>query len=94
MGAEFCSTTFTAKTSKQVKEKHDELVEQAQYDHGHSGYSGSFAESPGVTVLPAEFDSVENAEEYIDENAKKWENSLAVRIKGTDTWVIGGVFSS
>lgn len=94
MGAEFCCETITAKTAKQVKTKHDELVKQAQYDNGHSGYSGSFAESPGVTVSDQEFDDIEAAEEYIDETAKKWENSIAVRIKGTDTWVIGGVFSS
>lgn len=82
-----------AKTAKQVEKAHDQLVKQAQYDHGHAGYSGTFAESPGVTVSSLEFDNEEEAEEYLNENTKKWENAIAVRIKGTDTWVIGGVFS-
>jgi hypothetical protein len=94
MGAEFMTETITAKTSKEVKAKHDELVERDQYDHGHAGYSGTFAESPGVTISDYEAKDAEDAEQYIDDNAKKWENSIAVRIKGTDEWVIGGVFSS
>lgn len=94
MGAEFVTETITAKTAKQVEKKHDELVEQAQYDHGHAGYTGSFAESPGVTIATYEAKDEDDAEQYIDDNANKWENSIAVRVKGTDTWVIGGVFSS
>ena len=33
-----------------LRKRHDKMVEQAQYDHGHSGYSGTIAESQGLKV--------------------------------------------
>lgn len=94
MGAEFACNKIKAKTRNEVTKIYDELVATAKYDHGHSGYTGSFAESPGLTIVGQEFDTVEEAQDYIDNNAKKWENSIAVRIKDSDVWFVGGVFSS
>ena len=55
-----------------------DLVSQAQYDHGHSGYSGTIAEKNDFTVIPlpehkdpqdyAE-ELMENGDERIDD---KW----------------------
>ena len=93
MGADYDIAKVKARSSREVHECHDKLVESCRYEHGHGGYSGTFAESPGVTFVDREFVSFQEAEEYIMKNAQKWENSLAVRIRDTDTWVIGGLFS-
>lgn len=94
MGAEFQTYEVTAKDKKELKKKYNALVKEALYDHGHSGYTGSIAESAGLTIVEEEL-SEEEAETYIDENAKKWENTLAVKIKDKeDQWLIGGVYSS
>lgn len=95
MGAEFVCEKVKAREPVQLESIHDGLVSQAQYDYGHAGYTGSFAESPGLTIITSiEFDDEQTAEDYIYDNAKKWENALAVRIKGTNDWLIGGCFSS
>lgn len=94
MGAEFITEKIEAKNSIEVKKRHDALVKQAQYDNGHSGYTGSFAESPGVTVASFEALTEDDAVEYIDKTCQKWENAIAVRIKDTDNWIIGGCFSA
>lgn len=94
MGAEFETYKVKAKNSNELKKEYESLVEQAQYDHGHSGYTGSIAESAGLTISSEEL-SEEEAEEFIDNNTKKWGNSLAVKIKDTeDQWLIGGIYSS
>jgi hypothetical protein len=94
MGAQIQITTVEAEDKKQLKDQYDALVESALYDHGHAGYTGSFAESPGLTILEKEFEDEDKAEEYILDHCCKWENSLAARVKGTNTWVVGGLFSS
>jgi hypothetical protein len=45
-------TTFecTAKGDS-VREAYDEAVRQAQYDYGHSGYTGTIAECDGYVVI-------------------------------------------
>ncbi len=94
MGAEFICEKVQAKNKIDLIKIHDSLVKQAKYDYGHSGYTGSFAESPGLTIAAIEFESENGAEEYLCNHAKKWENSIAVKIKNTEYWLIGGVFSS
>ena len=37
---------------KTAKKAFADLVSQAQYDHGHSGYSGTIAEKNNFTMIP------------------------------------------
>lgn len=76
---------------------------QDEYDYGHAGYTGTFAEVPGVTIVrepgsnsPKTFPTAQAAEQYCEEHAEKWEPALAVRFKdydGNERWMIAA-FSS
>jgi len=82
MGAEFDYHTCGKMTPDEVKAEFRKVKEQREWDHGHGGYSGTFAETPGVTVTTKEFPSPDAAYEYLDgEACEKWENAVAVRIK-------------
>ena len=94
MGSSFEVYEVTANNDLELEVKYVSLVEKALYDHGHSGYSGTIAESPGLTVVTEYSGDSVSSEEYIMENAKKWENSLAIQIKGSNRWLIGGWYSS
>lgn len=99
MGAEYDERIFDAKGLKAAKREVKETIEACQYAHGHSGYTGSFAECPGVSFDPQIWDTVELAREYIDEHALKWENAIMTRFyegeaDGGIRWIVGGIFSS
>ena len=49
MGADTFTTRAKGKTPK---EAFAAALDQAQYDHGHSGYSGTIAEKHAFTVIP------------------------------------------
>lgn len=72
-------------------------VKQAQYDCGHAGYTGTIAESAGLTITDKVFKSEVAAEEWLEENVKKWENTLVVLVepeKKEPFWMWGGLYSS
>ena len=84
---------YTVKCKKnELKEKANELRNEARYDHGHSGYSGTIAEDNGQLTIYSEVMTEREAEDHIYENAQKWENSLAIPL-GNDVWMIGGCYS-
>jgi len=90
MGAEYQQIEMDHKpTQNELKD----IIENAEYDYGHAGYTGSFAECPGFTFSKEKFGSVKDAEDWLYENTQKWEDALIVETK-TGQWVIGGVFSS
>ncbi len=73
-------------------------VEQALYDNGHGGYTGSIAEDSGdpIKIKDLSFETIDAAGQWLDENAEKWGPSIAV--KAVDhafepVWVVGGVYS-
>ena len=78
---------------------YDQLVDNAAWECGHGGYTGSFAEASGTLGFPAAgtFPNLRAAELWLDDHAQKWEAGLAVPFK-TDTdgihWAIGAVCSS
>lgn len=88
MSAEFNFTKLLAKTKDEALHEGFDLIEQAAYDYGHSGYTGSFAECDGVEFVYADvynsvmkrFDSVDAAEEYLDRTALKWGPMLIVAV--------------
>lgn len=93
MGCEFNFEALKATKAVEAVAEGNALIEQAAYEHGHSGYSGSFAEADGVELRPEEFDTLEAAEEWLDENCQKWEAALIVRVKN-GPYVMGAQCSS
>ena len=99
MGAEYDERIFDAKGLKAAKREVEAAIKECQYAHGHSGYTGTFAECPGTTFNPTVFGSVEKARTYINEKAVKWEDAVLTRFYepegiGGIRWIVGGVFSS
>jgi len=78
------------------------IHEQACYDYGHAGYSGTFAEKPNVIyhkTIP-QFTNYQEAENWIKENNDKWEPADAVvvvdanRPKGEERFIVAGGWCS
>jgi hypothetical protein len=98
MGAEF--DYFRTKTSdrKLLLKEYESLVDDSRYENGHGGYTGTFAESPGLTVRGEVFTNEDDAEEFLLNKARKWDDTLAVLVRpeggGDPYYVMGGWFSS
>jgi len=94
MGAQFNCVTLKATTDEAAKAEALEVIEQAAYDYGHAGYSGSFAECSDATLCTSPTHEGEaEAEKWLSENCQKWENALVVK---TDrgTYLMGAWCSS
>jgi len=93
MGVEFQDETVTAKNEKELRMVYETLIEDAAHEYGHGSYSGTIKEGSGLTILKIEL-SRDEAIKYIATNAKKWEDTLAIKvIDKVDTWVLGGWYS-
>ena len=77
-----------------VKAKFREACEEARYQYGHGGYTGTIAEMSGVgKVKDLLLPTAQEAEDYVVDNHDKWEPAMAVSFKledGTFGWVVGG----
>jgi hypothetical protein len=95
MGAEFDYFVSSAKTKADVKEEFDSYCDNAAYEDGHS-YSGRLNMCNGLEFHDKVLDSEDEAYEYVDSVAQKWENAVAVQFKDGKSvkWFIGGVCSS
>jgi hypothetical protein len=51
MGASFASEIVKAKDKQELRTKFRELCDDARYMHGHGGYTGTFAEKDGISIL-------------------------------------------
>jgi hypothetical protein len=75
---------------KTAKEAFGLVVEQAQYDHGHSGYSGTIAEKHTFTMIPLleNKDPEDYAEQLIrdsdDRVDDKWGPAGCIEVPLTD----------
>lgn len=67
------------------------MIETAKYDHGHAGYSGSWAECDGVKIRSEVFDCGYEAKQWLDANAEKWGPMLIVKLN--DGWAFGACCS-
>ncbi len=97
MGAMFETFTTEDHGNTDLKRVYHDEVETACHENGHGGYSGTFAESPGLTIRAETFHNGDAAYEFLEENTRKWENAWAVRFTGEDNalyWLVGGWFSS
>ncbi len=96
MGAEYCQETISAKTDKEAQEAFMGLVAECEYDHGHSGYSGTFAEKTELTILPPpkgrNFWSPEELEHH-EAGEDKWGPAVGGKISDTE-YFVGGWCSS
>ena len=103
MGAQFNFTVVSddhtdgkPMNTTQLNEWFDEVVEDARYDHGHAGYTGTWAEAQGLSVRSEIFDSVEAASNWLESHAEKWGPALAVRVVAgpLKAWAVGAWCSS
>ena len=72
MGCETNFKVLSAKTASDAIAEGYALIEQAAYEHGHGGYTGSWAECDGVLVADYVAKDVDDAEEWLANNAEKW----------------------
>lgn len=78
-------------TDKSLREAFRECVEQAEYDHGHSGGSGTIAEKTSVTLI-ASVETLKEAydmmNELIDSDSElisnKWGPAGAIKVTGAN----------
>jgi len=81
----------------ELDNKANELRKEARYDYGHSGYTGTIAEDNGSVELIDDIMSENDAEEFILNTAKKWEETLAIPLVKHDdnsyTFLLGGCYS-
>lgn len=82
-------------TKDQVRQRFTEIQCQDQWENGHS-YSGTIGMAHGLEFRDQKFNSVREAEDWLNDHTEKWEAALAVRAKsmGKDVWVIGALCSS
>ncbi len=92
MGAEYNFTVLKAKTETDAIKESTEMIHQAKYDHGHSGYTGSWAECHGVQVIDCGSTPGSEIENWLDEHAEKWGPMLITECDGR--WYAGAICSS
>jgi hypothetical protein len=79
---------------------HQDAVAKAQYDHGHSGYSGTLAEKPEVVLRTEKvFEFPEDAQAFADADLRKnphdkWGPAWAVKVSIPKGFYIYGYASS
>jgi len=94
MGSNFITLTFKKKRNEgnQLAPLFAAEQEQDRYENGHS-YSGTIGMAHGLSVTDKWFEEMEDAVEWVSENAQKWEEALAVYVDG-EGWLIGAWCSS
>ena len=100
MGAEYSAVVISdpeqKMTDQQLDEEMAKIIAQAEYNHGHAGYSGSFAEKTEATIRREKmFEDEAAAEKFVmnDLDSDKWGPADIVPIKGVG-WYVGGWCSS
>lgn len=94
MGAEF--RTLTLKSVDRLNVRKAFKLEQKQdlHDNGHS-YSGGFGMADGLEFRNETFETRNDAETWLMDNAKKWENALAVTlVKNNEQYTLIGAWCS
>lgn len=80
MGCEFNFAVLDgATTEAEAIEQVKDIIDTCLYEHGHGGYTGSFAECTGVTVSKETFTDFDAAERWLDEHAEKWGDAIIVK---------------
>lgn len=79
MGANYNFTVLKATTPAKAKKEALDLIEDCKYEFGHGGYSGTFAECTGVEMSDKKFQTLKEADAWLDENAQKWGPLVVVK---------------
>ena len=88
MGAEVFTEVYSG--DKSIKDAFAELTEQAAWDYGHSGYTGTIAEKTEFVLRSKKvFDTREEAETWADHDLDihdhdKWGPAWAVKFRNMD----------
>ena len=91
MGAEYQERIVTTDDSGLTQVFH-EIVEGAKFDHGHSGYSGTFAEKLDLEIIDGVWEEAQ-AEDDCTKRNDKWGPAWAYKLHD-GRWYIGGWCSS
>lgn len=91
MGAVYISFTTADDPTKAFADR----KAQDLHDHGHAGYTGTFADVPSVEVqVEPRFHCVHDAEEHCQECAEKWGPAIAIRYLDSEEkerWLIAAM---
>lgn len=80
MGANYQSMNVASTDKKIVEDAFDDAQSTDRYENGHS-YSGGFGMATGLAFMVNEkFTSDDAADEWLEENAQKWGEALAVLV--------------
>lgn len=92
MGGYFQEEIVEAKDSNELAKIFDKMVMDAAWDHGHMGYTGSFAEKRDIEVIDGVW-TEEDAYEHALNNNDKWGPAFAYKLDD-GKWYIAGWCSS
>ncbi len=93
MGASVDTRTIKDASREDLKKLFENATEEARYNNGNSGYTGTIAEMSSIgSFVDKEYDSAFEAEDYIVDNHDKWDQAMAVSYlrKGQKCWLVGG----
>jgi hypothetical protein len=81
MGAEYNFEKLKATTKEAALVEGAKMIDQAAWERGHGGYTGSWAECTGVSFVtcPA---GVNDIQEWLDETAEKWGPMVITEFNG------------
>ena len=76
----------------ELQAKYRDIVAHCQWESGHGGYSGTFAEKPELRIMPGTW-GLEDARRNCQDENDKWGPSFAYQLD-IGGWYIGGWCSS
>ena len=93
MGAVYVEGFYNQEDKNAVRENFQEAQEHDRYENGHC-YSGGIGMAEGIHFLnDKKFDNIQEAEDWVIDEAQKWGPALAVRIINPDAnkngWYFG-----
>lgn len=81
MGANFCTREYPGEyTTAQVETAFELDQRNSRYENGNS-YSGDIGCISGLEITSKVFDSIKEAETYLENNTEKWQDAKAVRFR-------------
>jgi predicted Zn-ribbon and HTH transcriptional regulator len=78
MGACYVDQTFEASDEATLKKSFADYADQERYENGHAAYSGVL--NYGMRISTQAFKTIDEAQEYVERNTRKWETALAVKV--------------
>lgn len=98
MGANFIALNIEAPDEATARYVFDEAQRRCRHNNGHS-YSGGIGMADGIKFTPHSFFYEPAADEWLMDNAQKWEAALAVKVVPPDDpkgayWRVGAWCSS